>query len=74
MLLENDFDFLAESTDILNTIDKQEQEKSEWKEEQFRRHNLDDKKKEIFSLLIGKPMSISDTNICISRKLRLQDI
>ena len=51
MLLENGFDFPIDNADILDTLDKQEQEKSEWKEEQFRRHNLDDKKKEIFSLL-----------------------
>ena len=30
---------------------KEEQEKSEWKEEKFRRHNIDGKKQEIFSLL-----------------------
>ena len=51
MLIESGFDFPTESTDILDTLDKQEQEKSEWQKEQFRRHNLDDKKKEIFSLL-----------------------
>lgn len=51
VLLENGFEFSDESEDILATLDKQEQEKSEWKKEQFRRHNLDDKKKEIFSLL-----------------------
>ena len=51
VLLENGFDFPTESTDILDALDKQEQEKSEWKEEQCRRHNLEDKKKEIFSLL-----------------------
>lgn len=51
VLIESGFDFPTESTDILNTLDKQEQEKSEWKKEQFRRHNLDGKKAEIFSLL-----------------------
>lgn len=51
VLLENGFDFPVDNADILDTLDRQEQEKSEWKEEQFRRHNLEDKKKEIFSLL-----------------------
>lgn len=51
VLLENGFDFPVENGDIIDALDKQEQEKSEWKEEQFRRHNFDDKKKEIFSLL-----------------------
>jgi sigma-70, region 4 len=51
VLIESGFDFPTESIDILNALDKQEQEKLEWKEEQFRRHNLNDKKKEIFSLL-----------------------
>lgn len=51
VLLENGFEFSDESEDILATLDKQEQKKSEWQEEQFRRHNIDDKKKEIFSLL-----------------------
>lgn len=50
-LIESGFEFPDESEDILDTLDKQEQEKSEWQEEQFRRLNLDDKKKEIFSLL-----------------------
>ena len=51
VLIESGFDFPTESIDILNALDKQEQEKLEWKDEQFRRHNLNDKKKEIFSLL-----------------------
>lgn len=51
VLLDNGFDYPIESTDILDALDKQEQEKSEWKKEQFRRHNLDGKKAEIFSLL-----------------------
>lgn len=51
VLLENGFDFPIDNDDILDTIDKQEQEKLEWQEEQFRRHNVDDKRKEIFSLL-----------------------
>ena len=51
LLMENGFDFSADDTDILDTFDKAEQEKSEWREEQFRRQVLDDKKKEIFSLL-----------------------
>lgn len=51
VLLENGFDFPIENGDILDTLNKQEQEKSEWKEEQFRRHNVDGKKAEIFSLL-----------------------
>lgn len=51
LLLENGFVFPTESTDILDTLYKQEQEKSEWQEEQFRRQVLEDKKKEIFSLL-----------------------
>lgn len=51
LLLDTGFDFPTASTDILDTLDKQEQEKSEWKEEKFRRHNLEGKKAEIFSLL-----------------------
>ncbi len=51
VLLDNGFDFSVENGDILDALDKQEQEKSEWQEEQFRRRNLYDKKKEIFSLL-----------------------
>ena len=51
LLMENGFDFSADDTDILDAFDKAEQEKSEWREEQFRRQVLDDKKKEIFSLL-----------------------
>ena len=51
VLLENGFDFPIENGDILDTLNKQEQEKSEWKKEQFRRHNVDGKKAEIFSLL-----------------------
>ena len=51
VLLENGFDFPTESIDIIDTLVKQEREKSEWQKEKFRRHNLDDKKKEIFSLL-----------------------
>lgn len=50
-LIESSFAFLDESEDILDTLDKQEQEKSEWQEEQFRRHKLGSKKTEIFSLL-----------------------
>lgn len=51
LLMENGFDFSADDTDILDAFDKAEQEKSEWREEQFRRQVLDDKKMEIFSLL-----------------------
>lgn len=51
LLLENGFDFPVDNADIVDTIDKQEQEKSEWQEELFQRKVLDDKKKEIFSLL-----------------------
>ena len=51
VLLEKGFDFPVDNADILETFDKQEQEKSEWQEEQFRRQILEDKKKEIFSLL-----------------------
>ena len=51
VLMENGFDFPVDTVDIVDTIDKQEQEKSEWKEERFRRQVLEDKKKEIFSLL-----------------------
>lgn len=51
MLLENGFDFPIDNDDILDTLDKQEQEKSEWHEEQFRRHNLEGKSAEIFYLL-----------------------
>ena len=38
-------------TSLLDAFDKAEQEKSEWREERFRRRVLDDKKIEIFSLL-----------------------
>ena len=38
-------------TDLLDALDKAEQEKSEWREERFRRRVLDDKKMEIISLL-----------------------
>ena len=51
LLMENGFDFFSDDTDILDAFDKAEQEKSEWREEQFRRQVLDDKKMEIFSLL-----------------------
>lgn len=51
LLLENGFDFPVDNVDILDTLDKQEQEKAEWQKEKFRKHNLDGKKKEIFSLL-----------------------
>ena len=51
LLMENGFDFSADDTDILDVLDKEEQEKSEWRKERFRRHNLEDKKAEIFSLL-----------------------
>ena len=51
VLLDNGFDFPTAGTDILDTLDKQEQEKSEWQKEKFRRHNLNGKKAEIFSLL-----------------------
>lgn len=50
-LIESGFEFLDESEDILDTLNKQEQEKSEWQKEQFRRHNIEGKKAEIFSLL-----------------------
>lgn len=50
-LMENGFDFPVDNDDIIDALDKQEQEKSEWQEEQFRRQILEDKKKEIFSLL-----------------------
>ncbi len=51
VLLENGFDFPVDNAEILDTLDKQEQEKAEWQKEMFRRHNLDGKKTEIFSLL-----------------------
>lgn len=51
LLLDNGFDFPTKSTGILDTIDKQAREKSEWQKEKFRRHNLDGKKTEIFLLL-----------------------
>ena len=50
-LLDSGFEFPDESEDILDILDKEEQEKSEWREERFRRQVLDDKKIEIFSLL-----------------------
>lgn len=36
---------------MLDILDKEEREKSEWKKEKLRRHNIDGKKQEIFSLL-----------------------
>ena len=51
LLMENGFDFSADDTDILDVLDKEEQEKSEWREEQLCRRVLGDKKMEIFSLL-----------------------
>lgn len=51
VLLENGFDFPTESTDILDALDKQKQENSEWQKELFQRKVLEDKKKEFFSLL-----------------------
>ncbi len=51
LLMENGFDFPVDNSDIINTLDKQEQEKSEWQNEQFRRHILEGKKAEIFLLL-----------------------
>lgn len=51
MLLDSGFDFPTDTADILDTLYKQEQEKSEWQKEKFRRYNLDGKKAEIFSLL-----------------------
>lgn len=51
LLMEKGFDFSADDTDFLDVLDKEEQEKSEWREEQFRRRVLGDKKMEIFSLL-----------------------
>ena len=51
VLLDNGFEFSDESENVLDTLDKEEQEKSEWQKEQFRRHNLEGKKAEIFSLL-----------------------
>lgn len=50
-LIESGFEFFDENEDILDTLDKQEQEKSEWQEELYQRKVLDDKKKEILSLL-----------------------
>lgn len=51
LLMKNGFDFSADDTDFLDVLDKEEQEKSEWREEQFCRRVLGDKKMEIFSLL-----------------------
>lgn len=51
VLLENGFDFPIDNDDIVETLDKQKQEKFEWQEDLFRRRNLEHKKKEIFSLL-----------------------
>lgn len=51
VLLDNGFDFPVENGDIIDVLNKQEQEKSEWQKEQFRKHNLEGKKAEIFSLL-----------------------
>ena len=51
LLMENGFDFSADDTDFLDVLDKEEQEKSEWREEQLCRRVLGDKKMEIFSLL-----------------------
>ena len=49
--MDSGFEFPDESVDILDILDKKEREKFEWKEEKFRRHNIDEKKQEIFSLL-----------------------
>ena len=75
VLLENGFDFPIDNADILDTLDKQEQEKSEWKEEQFRRHNLDDKKKEIFSFVPYKKQieNIEDYGGMPQEKNTMQD-
>lgn len=51
VLLESGFDFPVDNDDIIDALNKQEQEKSEWQEELFQRQVLEDKKKEIFSLL-----------------------
>ena len=51
VLLENGLDFPIDNDDIVETLDKQEQKKSEWQKELFQRQVLEDKKKEIFSLL-----------------------
>lgn len=51
LLMENGFDFSADDTDFLDVLDKEEQEKSEWREEQLCRRVLGDKKMGIFSLL-----------------------
>lgn len=50
-LIESGFVFPDENEDILDTLEKQERENTEWQEELFHRRNLEHKKKEIFSLL-----------------------
>lgn len=50
-LIESGFVFHDESEDILDTLKKHERENAEWQEELFQRKVLEDKKKEIFSLL-----------------------
>ncbi len=50
-LIESGFEFHDESEDILDAIERQERENVEWQEELFQRQVLEDKKKEIFSLL-----------------------
>ncbi len=50
-LIESGFVFPDENEDILDTLERQEQENAEWQEELFQRKVLEDKKKEIFSLL-----------------------
>lgn len=51
LLAANGWDYSLNDSDILDVIDKREQEETEWNEEKFRRQNTSDKKKEIFSLL-----------------------
>ncbi|MFQ7078666.1 MAG: hypothetical protein ACLRSW_12400 [Christensenellaceae bacterium] len=75
LLMENGFDFFADDTDILDAFDKAEQEKSEWRKEQFRRQVLDDKKMEIFSLLTYRQADAYFRHKYLNiQKTRLQDI
>lgn len=75
VLLENGFDFPTESIDIIDTLVKQEREKSEWQRKNSADIILTIRKKKSFPYLpTGKQMLISVINTCISRKPRLQDI
>lgn len=75
LLMENGFDFSADDTDILDVLDKEEQEKSEWRKNDSADEFCAIRKKKSFPYLpIGKQMRTFGINICIFRKQRLQNI